>query len=228
VSVPLKIGGLEAELHAPGFLWLSASRLLCAADLHLEKGSFFHRFGSFLPPYDTQETLKLLERGLKQFAPQRFVALGDSFHDVRGAARLGREDKDHLNTLIERVPEWLWVTGNHDPSIDAEIRGLRRACFLQDGVVFRHITEVGEQAEISGHYHPKTTVRARGQRITTACFVQRGERLILPALGVFTGGLDIDSREFRVVMPQDGRHVFTVHHQQVYPLYAHRPSTSGE
>jgi DNA ligase-associated metallophosphoesterase len=218
VTVPLKIGGLDGELHAPGFLWLPASRLLCAADLHLEKASFFHRFGSFLPPYDTQETLKMLAQALKQFTPERFVALGDSFHDVHGAARLGREEREQLNTLIERVPEWLWVTGNHDPSIDAEIRGARRTLHHQDGMLFRHITETGDEAEISGHYHPKTTVRGRGHRITSPCFVQRRERLILPALGVFTGGLDIDSQEFRAVMPEDGRHVFTVHHQQVYPL----------
>jgi metallophosphoesterase superfamily enzyme len=43
--------------------------------------------------------------------------------------------------------------------------------------------------EISGHYHPKATLRARGRRVTRPCFLIDSRRVILPAFGAFTGGL---------------------------------------
>jgi DNA ligase-associated metallophosphoesterase len=218
MNVALNLEGREAELHAPGFLWLPAARLLCVADLHFEKGAFFHQFGSLLPPYDTQSTLTLLEQGLKRFAPQRFIALGDSFHDARSVERLDEEEKYRLNTLISQVPQWVWVTGNHDPSIAAEIQGDRQTVARQDGLVFRHRAALNDEFEISGHYHPKTSIRLRGHRITSPCFVQGGAKLILPALGSFAGGLDIDSKALRAVIPATDRRVFAVHKQQVYAL----------
>src|SRR3546814_13033512 len=45
--------------------------------------------------------------------------------------------------------------------------------------------------EVSGHFHPKASVSLRGRRITAPCFVTDGRRLILPAFGAFTGGLDV-------------------------------------
>ncbi len=42
------------------------------------------------------------------------VALGDSFHDGGGPARLADEDRDTLARL-QRGRDWIWITGNHDP-----------------------------------------------------------------------------------------------------------------
>lgn len=218
MSVSIAIDGRTAELHSPGFLWLADSRLLCAADLHFEKGSFFHRFGSLLPPYDTRETLRMLQAALAQFLPSRFVALGDSFHDLRGAHRLGTEEKNLLDALVGSVPEWIWVTGNHDPAIDQQVRGTRQAIARDGTLVFRHKATLDEEAQISGHYHPKATLRRSGHRITIPCFVKTGEKLILPSFGSFTGGLDVDSSTFQAIMPRSNRRVFAVHGQTVYPV----------
>jgi metallophosphoesterase superfamily enzyme len=46
-------------------------------------------------------------------------------------------------------------------------------------------------AEISGHFHPKATVRVHGRRVTGRCFVTDGARLIMPAFGAYAGGLDV-------------------------------------
>ncbi len=218
MSVTVELGGRAAELHAPGFLWLADARLLCAADLHFEKGSFFHNYGSLLPPYDTRETLRLLEQGLQQFKPDRFIALGDSFHDAKGAERLGLEERGRLNSAIDRVAEWIWVTGNHDPSIAEAVRGARHEQVLDGNWVFRHKATIADEVEVSGHYHPKTTLRLRRHRISCPCFVQNGGKLILPAFGSFTGGLDIDSQVISAILPAAGRRAFAVHKQQVYAL----------
>jgi uncharacterized protein len=218
MSVSVEIAGRTAELHAPGFLWLADSRLLCAADLHLEKGSFFHRFGSVLPPYDTRETLHLLEQGVAQFLPDRFIALGDSFHDSQGAQRLSLDETVQLNALVYRVPEWVWVAGNHDPAIAGEIAGLRQPSARDGKLVFRHKATLHQEAQISGHYHPKATLRPAGHRISTPCFVQAGEKLILPAFGSFTGGMDVDSAILQAIMPPLNRRIFAVHGQNVYPV----------
>ena len=46
--------------------------------------------------------------------------------------------------------------------------------------------------EISGHYHPKLRRRIKGVQIARACFLLGRRRLILPAYGAFSGGMDAD------------------------------------
>jgi metallophosphoesterase superfamily enzyme len=59
-------------------------------------------------------------------------------------------------------------------------------------IVFRHQAAPSTaNAEVSGHFHPTATVRLRAGRLAGRCFVGDGRRLILPAFGTFTGGLDI-------------------------------------
>src|SRR3546814_10037271 len=44
-----------------GALFWPARKALLIADLHLEKASFFARFGQMLPPYDSNATLAAIE-----------------------------------------------------------------------------------------------------------------------------------------------------------------------
>ena len=44
--------------------------------------------------------------------------------------------------------------------------------------------------EISGHFHPRLRVTLRGRNISRRCFVAGRTKLILPAFGSLTGGLD--------------------------------------
>ena len=70
---------------------------------------------------------------------------------------------------------------------------------------FRHIAEVGEKAEISGHYHPKA--RLAGQ--SRPCFLADASRLILPAYGVYTGGLRSHDAALTALMAKDALAVLT-------------------
>src|SRR5882724_1279067 len=88
----------DVTLHADclGALYWPEQGLLVVADLHFEKGSSFARRGQLLPPYDTTETLARLARVIARYAPRLVIALGDSFHDRDGHARLSVADRAAL------------------------------------------------------------------------------------------------------------------------------------
>ena len=56
--VPLSFAGEEWLLTEGRALFRPREQTLLVADLHLEKGSFFARYGQPIPPYDSRETLE--------------------------------------------------------------------------------------------------------------------------------------------------------------------------
>jgi uncharacterized protein len=64
-------------------------------------------------------------------------------------------------------------------------------------ILFRHAPQTGEAAgEIAGHLHPLARVARRGRATSRRCFAGDGARLVMPALGAYTGGLNIRDRAF--------------------------------
>ncbi len=195
-----RVGGIAVELHPSGALWLAAARTLVVADLHLEKASSFARTGQLLPPYDTAITLARLEAVVAALAPDRVVALGDSFHDRGGPGRLSPADAARLAALVAGR-EWLWVTGNHDPEIAAFLGGARAADAEIGGLVLRHEPSATfVEGEVCGHLHPALTVVGRGRGVRRRCFATDGHRLVLPAFGALAGGLDLFDQAFARVL----------------------------
>ncbi|NNG05265.1 MAG: ligase-associated DNA damage response endonuclease PdeM [Inquilinus sp.] len=186
----LTVNGVELVADRCGVLWWPARSTVAVADLHLEKGSGYAARGALVPPYDTTETLARLTEVIVRLQPERVICLGDSFHDRGAAGRLAPADAARLSALIAGR-DWIWIAGNHDPS-PPDVWGGRVLGSLTDGaLVFRHEAQRGAVGELSGHYHPKATIRTRGRRVTARCFVGDGRRLILPAFGAYTGGLDV-------------------------------------
>ncbi|HET8996770.1 MAG TPA: phosphoesterase, partial [Acetobacteraceae bacterium] len=73
-------------------------------------------------------------------------------------------------------------------------------------LVFRHHAVAGPAAgEVSGHYHPKATVAARGGSVSRPCFIGDSRRLMLPAFGAYTGGLDIRDASIARFFPRGAR-----------------------
>jgi uncharacterized protein len=59
------------------------------------------------------------------------------------------------------------------------------------GLVLRHEAQCAEsRPEISGHFHPKLRLTLKGRRVSRRCFVVSETKLIMPAFGALTGGLD--------------------------------------
>lgn len=181
-------------------LFWPAQRALLVADLHFEKASWYARFGQFLPPHDSAATLDVIEALVARTGAQAVWSLGDSFHDADGAARLDRDARARLDALTDRL-QWTWITGNHDVGM-AAMPGGRRVYEAQvAGIWLRHEAEADDPSpEISGHFHPKLRLSLRGRAVSRRCFVGSATKLILPALGALTGGLDAGHGAIRRVM----------------------------
>ena len=188
----LSVNGALLLPDLSGALFWPTQATLVVSDLHLEKASSLAAAGHLLPPYDTADTLHHLEGAISRFRPERVISLGDSFHDVEAAAQLGRAEAARIQALTSGR-NWIWICGNHDPNPPQDWGGEVLPELILGPLVFRHeaLVQGPWAGEISGHYHPKASVRVRARRLTARCFVTDGQRLILPAFGAFTGGLDV-------------------------------------
>lgn len=195
--VPLSFAGHDFLADSSGALFWPAENALLVADLHLEKASWFARLGQFLPPYDSQATLTALTELVNRTDASRLYCLGDSFHDRFGCDRLPEAARTLLLALTDRL-DWTWILGNHDPGF-ADHCGGRLADEVQvRGLTLRHEADPADSApEISGHYHPKLRLQLRGKNVSRRCYVASDAKLILPAFGALTGGLDAGHPEIR-------------------------------
>ena len=188
--VPLSFAGRHFFATAEGALHWPEQNALLVADLHLEKASWFARFGQFLPPYDSLATLQALERDVGRTGATRLYCLGDSFHDRFGCDRLQRSARELLESMTARL-DWVWIVGNHDAGFVDRCGGrIVEECEV-GGIVLRHEAEEGDpRPEMSGHFHPKLRLSLKGRNVSRRCFVASNTKLILPAYGALTGGLD--------------------------------------
>ena len=194
----LAVAGVELVADAAGALYWPEQGLLVVSDLHLEKGSAFAARGVLLPPYDTAATLGRLGQLIGRYTPRLVVALGDSFHDGRGPARLADTDRAALRGL-QRGRDWIWIAGNHDPEPPAGVGGRSLATFASGALHFRHQPKGSVDGEIAGHLHPVARVARRGRTVSRRCFASDGQRLVMPAFGAFAGGLNVRDRTFAAV-----------------------------
>ena len=205
---PLHLAGERIMLCPSGVALWPAARTLVAADLHLEKGSHFAARGRMLPPYDTRATLERLARALRRHDPARVILLGDSFHDPGAPARMAPDDRALLLRLLEGRAV-VWVLGNHDPTPPEALPGAAVEARAEGPLLFRHIGGAPLPrhggAEISGHFHPKAALATRAGVVSRPCFLSDGRRLVLPALGAFSGGLDATDPAFAPVFPRGAR-----------------------
>ena len=213
----IAVAGVTLVADCAGALYWPEQGLLAVADLHLEKGSSFAARGVLLPPYDTATTLARLGQLMVRYAPGCVIALGDSFHDGGGPARIAESDRSALG-LLQRGRDWIWIAGNHDPVPAPELGGSFAETLAIGPLVFRHQPEpAAEEGEIAGHLHPLARVAQRGRSVSRRCFAGNGERLVMPAFGAYAGGLNVRDRAFAAVF---GTLAFTAHLLGDARLYA--------
>ena len=188
--VPFSFAGETFEATPSGALFWPAHQALLVADLHLEKASWFARFGQFLPPYDSHATLAALEADVERSGAARLYCLGDSFHDRFGCDRLPANARELLTALTAKL-DWTWIVGNHDPGFADHCGGRIEDEVEIAGIILRHEAQREDpRPEISGHFHPKLRLHVKGRRVSRRCFVKSASKIIMPAFGSLTGGLD--------------------------------------
>lgn len=189
------VAGEACTLRPHGTLWLARYATLVASDLHLEKGSSYAARGQLLPPFDSAATLARLAVEVTALDPARVVLLGDSFHDRAALARIADPDRAQIDQLAAGR-DWIWLEGNHDlEALGGALDHLpgRVVSQLQVGALTLIHEPQAEPlpGEVAGHLHPAVRVSRHGRGVRRPCFVTDGQRLILPAFGALTGGLDV-------------------------------------
>jgi DNA ligase-associated metallophosphoesterase len=190
----LDIAGVTFVADISGALFWEDEGLLVVSDLHLEKGSSFAARGVLLPPYDTVATLSRLAAVIARHDPRMVIALGDSFHDRTAHDRLSPPDREAIAAMQARR-DWIWISGNHDPALSADLGGVVASEVSMGPIAFRH-EPTGAPGEIAGHLHPKARVSTRGRSMERRCFACDGERAVMPAFGAYAGGLSIRDAAF--------------------------------
>ena len=193
--VPFSFAGETFVATPDGALHWPAEQALLVADLHLEKASWYAIGGQFLPPYDSLATLTALANAVQRTGVRRLYCLGDSFHDRFGCDRLPEQARALLLELTGAL-DWTWVLGNHDPGFADHCGGRLAEEALVAGIILRHeAVRDDPRAEISGHFHPKYRLSLKGRSVSRRCIVASDTKLILPAFGSLTGGLDASHPE---------------------------------
>lgn len=225
-GLAFRIGDVEAEATAEGALWIASARLLVVSDLHLEKGSSFATRGQMLPPYDTRATLQRLAVLIARLEPDTVVSLGDSFHDHDGPARMDAADAAMLRAMTEAA-DWVWIEGNHDPEAPTWLGGRAMESIAFGDLVLRHEPKAGAApGEIAGHLHPCAKVAARGRSVRARCFATDGARVVMPAFGAYTGGLNVRDAAFAPLFP-DGCVALMLGRTRVYAAPSSRQTPDG-
>jgi DNA ligase-associated metallophosphoesterase len=186
-----EFGGQTFEIAGQAALYWRAQDALLVSDLHLEKASAYALYGQMLPPYDSVSTLEEIATLCRTYRPAKIISLGDNFHDDDGEHRLAQDAAALLVDLACNT-EWIWITGNHDRAVSGMWGGKAFDALTVSGITLRHEAQGGDpNPEISGHFHPKFRQVLRGRMVKRRCFVKTPRKLIMPAFGALTGGLDV-------------------------------------
>jgi DNA ligase-associated metallophosphoesterase len=186
-----EFGGENFEVAGEAALYWRAQDALLVSDLHLEKASAYALNGQMLPPYDSVATLEDIAALCAKYRPAKIISLGDNFHDDGGEQRLA-ESAAALLVDLACDTEWIWITGNHDREVSGIWGGRAFDELSLAGITLRHEAKSGDpNPEISGHFHPKFRQVLRGRMVARRCFVKSARKMIMPAFGTLTGGLDV-------------------------------------
>ncbi len=214
---PFTLAGTDLVARASGALWWPDKRVLVVSDLHLGKSERIARQGgAMLPPYETRDTLARLDAEIAATQPHTVICLGDSFDDRAVVDRLAEDAVLWLSRLMAGR-RWIWIEGNHDPG-PVGLAGTHLAELPFAPLTFRHIARTSASGEVSGHYHPKATVHARGRTVSRPCFLYDSDRVILPAFGTYTGGLRSTDQALTALMRPESLAILTGPVPQVIPM----------
>jgi uncharacterized protein len=200
----------ETVLQPEGAVFLTDFSSLVIADVHLGKSATFRAHGLPVPEGDTARDLSRMRELASRLKADEIIIAGDLFH---AAAGVSTELSYMLSSFITEIgiPIHL-VTGNHDAKIRTLPCGMKSHPFIDRGNI-RIVHDPadagkGPSLHLAGHWHPVARIRdGKRTSLRLPSFVLRGNLLVLPAFGSFTGGA--------VLHPESGDRLFVPMRDQV-------------
>ena len=230
--------GCRLRALGSGALFWPDAQTLVVGDLHLGRAArgALRRGSALLPPYEGRDTLARLGTDLAATRAKRVICLGDSFDD----ARLPPDAETALSlTRLAEGRDWVWIAGNHDPRLPEPEPDAAAPCPAVPGriapelglspLILRHIPAAGAKGEVSAHLHPKITLQLGRERLRRPCFLLGRDRLMLPAYGSYTGGLDCSDPAFAALFGPGTRALILPPSGSGAPLvFPFSPRSSGQ
>jgi DNA ligase-associated metallophosphoesterase len=172
-------------------VFLQDFQALLLSDTHFGKIQHFVANGLPLPSINEYNNLSILQELILTYNPTYIYILGDLFHSD------WNESYDELGMFIQTFPDVAFhlVKGNHDVLSDHLYQKLGFEVY-QDSVdigpfqLKHQVEQVGcsNNPTISGHIHPAAILKGSGKQfLRLPCFWIKGQDLVLPAFGYYTG-----------------------------------------
>lgn len=162
---------------------------LILSDLHIGKAAHFRKNGVAIPKEANKTIFWDLSRLLHRFKPKKVLFIGDLFHSELN--REWDEFVDFRGNFSDIC--FVLVEGNHDtiPMVLLNEANIELAFrYDVDGIEFVHDPKDATEGKftVCGHIHPAVRLYGAGkQYLRLPCFFKRGDTLILPGFGYFTG-----------------------------------------
>jgi len=212
------ICGKSLIADSTGAIYWPAEQALLLADLQLEKAPAHAAAAALLPADDTRETLIRLAESIDRYQPRCVIVLGHSVPGANAAHRLGPDDLERLS-ILQEDRQWIWVSGKHEQKIATRLGGRVADEIKLGGITLRHRPAIGAiTPEIAGHMHPAARLLLYGTSLRRPCFVGNGRRLIMPAFGAFTGGLNVLDDAFLPLFGNGGLAVWMLGQEGLYAV----------
>jgi len=191
-------------------------RVLVVADLHLGCEAALEQAGLSLPRVQTAKVWDYVRGLVDSVSPSRLIVAGDLKHNFsRNLIQEWQDVSQFVRGLCEMVPVEV-VRGNHDNFLLSILRELGTPLVPEtdvDGVrvIHGHGGVRSDVPTIIGHIHPSVGLRdSVNAGVKDRCFLynEHVEMLVLPALSIVAGGLDVirqpDSDRSSPLLPENG------------------------
>lgn len=186
-----------------GAVLIAPEEVLVVADLHLGCEAVLEEEGLSLPRVQTRKIQEYVHALIDDVAPSKVVVAGDLKHNF--SRNLAQEWDDVVRFIdgLEGKVALEVIKGNHDNYLGSILREhhipfTKESSFSGVRVMHGHQGSLDDCPTVMAHIHPSVSARdTSGIRVKDPCFLFSEERelLVLPALSIMSGGVDVVTDE---------------------------------
>ena len=194
-------------------LWLSETKTLIIADLHIGYEEYLNEQGILVPRFQFSETKRELEELFKEkkIKPKTIVINGDLKHEFGEiSAQEWKESLSIIDFLSEKCKNIILIKGNHDTILGpiAEKRNLKvknfyliknKICILHGHKIFLDKAVHNAEILIIAHEHPAISLREGAKQEIYKCFLlgewKKKKIIVMPSFLPITEGSDVSKEK---------------------------------